>query len=419
MYTDFYGLKELPFALTPDPRYLYFTPSHTEVMANLHYGIESGRGLIVVTGEVGTGKTTLLRWMMQRLDRTVMVAYIFNPRLSVSEFYQYLATLFNIGTWESKSDLLLELGKVLETRHNRGLRTVLVVDEGHGLSTEVLEEIRLLCNFESDTAKHLQIVLTGQPELREVLNQPDLRQLKQRVALRCEITALPNVEETSQYISSRLKVAGALKTGIFSPGAVDYIFRCSAGIPRNINNLCDNALLNGFASSATVISRAMIEEVAKTFDMLPRNGYAEPPAMTQESAARIFNSSARAELWAAGNGDSGRDVSPLTSHAQDARATHGNGHGNGHANGNGNGNGHYAETPSFGRSESPENFSLVSPAPERDFSFDYSRRTDPLSGLSAPSASTGSYSFDRFSSDPLTRVSDTDPFGRGNNGQSL
>ncbi len=248
MYTEFYGLNELPFALTPDPRYLYFTPSHTEVMANLHYGIESGRGLIVVTGEVGTGKTTLLRWMMQRLDRTVMVAYIFNPRLSVPEFYQYLATLFDIQNWENKSDLLIELGKVLETRHNRGLRTVLVVDEAHGLSTDVLEEIRLLCNFESDTAKHLQIVLTGQPELRDVLNYSHLRQLKQRVALRCEINALPNIDETAHYISSRLKVAGARNPDMFSPGAVDYIFRCSAGIPRNINNLCDNAMLNGFAS---------------------------------------------------------------------------------------------------------------------------------------------------------------------------
>ena len=282
MYTDFYGLKELPFALTPDPRYLYFTPSHTEVMANLHYGIESGRGLIVVTGEVGTGKTTLLRWMMRRLDPTAMVAYLFNPRLSVAEFYQYLAALFNIGAWESKSDLLIELGKILEARHNRGLRTVLVIDEGHGLSTQVLEEIRLLCNFESDTAKHLQIVLTGQPELREVMNQPELRQLKQRVALRCEISALPNVEETAHYISWRLKVAGWTNTELFSPGAIDYIFRCSAGIPRNINNLCDNALLNGFASIAPVISRGIIEQVAKTFDMLPRNEHGSirsaPPA---------------------------------------------------------------------------------------------------------------------------------------------
>ena len=386
MYIEFYGLKELPFALTPDPRFLYFTPSHTEVMANLHYGIESGRGLIVVTGEVGTGKTTLLRWMMQRLDRTVMVAYIFNPRLSVAEFYQYLATLFNIGAWENKSDLLIELGKVLESRHNRGLRTVLVVDEGHGLSTEVLEEIRLLCNFESDTAKHLQIVLTGQPELREVLNQPNLRQLKQRVALRCEITALPNVEETAQYIASRLKVAGAAKTDLFSPGAVDYIFRCAAGIPRNINNLCDNALLNGFASSATVISRAMIEEVAATFDMLPRRSSETP--QVQNDHSRIFNSAARAELWAAGNGDSN-----LKSQTSDLRS----------------GNGSPTESSpmerrdvSPGFSDRPTNgdsFSLVSPAPEPEIK--YSRRTDPIS------------------IDELGSAYSRSGNGRGNNGQSL
>ncbi|MFY9619520.1 MAG: AAA family ATPase [Pyrinomonadaceae bacterium] len=381
MYIEFYGLKELPFALTPDPRFLYFTPSHTEVMANLHYGIESGRGLIVVTGEVGTGKTTLLRWMMQRLDRTVMVAYIFNPRLSGAEFYQYLATLFNIGEWENKSDLLIELGKVLESRHNRGLRTVLVVDEGHGLSTEVLEEIRLLCNFESDTAKHLQIVLTGQPELRDVLNQPNLRQLKQRVALRCEITALPNVEETAQYIASRLKVAGAAKTDIFSPGAVDYIFRCAAGIPRNINNLCDNALLNGFASSATVISRAMIEEVAATFDMLPRRTSETPPV--QNDPSRIFNSAARAELWAAGNGDSDlrSQTSDFRSQISDLRS----------------GNGSLTES-----SERPSNgdsFSLVSPAPEPEIK--YSRRTDPIS------------------IDELGSAYSRSGNGRGNNGQSL
>jgi general secretion pathway protein A len=409
MYTDFYGLKELPFGLTPDPRYLYFTPSHTEVMANLHYGVESGRGLIVVTGEVGTGKTTLLRWMMRRLDPTVMVAYLFNPRLSVAEFYQYLAALFNISAWESKSDLLIELGNVLEARHNRGLRTVLVVDEGHGLSTEVLEEIRLLCNFESDTAKHLQIVLTGQPELRDVLNQAELRQLKQRVALRCEIMALPNVEETAHYISSRLKVAGAMNIQIFSPGAVDYIFRCSAGIPRNINNLCDNALLNGFASSTTVITRAIIEQVAKTYDMLPRNEHGPAQSTSPaETAARIFNSSARAELWAAGEGNVGAGVSDLNS-PQSAPATYG--HGNGHTNrghGNGHGNG-YSFAGTQDSHALDEKFSLVSPAPERDFTLDYSRRTDPLSSLSAP-ASTTAYNFDS---------SSTDRFGRGNNGQSL
>jgi general secretion pathway protein A len=300
VYAEFYGLKELPFALTPDPRFIYFTPSHTEVMANLHYGIESGKGLVVVTGEVGTGKTTILRWMMQRLDRTVLVAYIFNPRLSVEEFYQHVAILLDVQKWETKSELLMELGRALESRHARGLRTVLIIDEAQGLSHHVLEEIRLLSNFESDTAKQLQIVLTGQPELREVLNNADLRQLKQRIALRCLIKPLPNVEETDRYITSRLLVAGAERTDIFSPGAIDYIFRCSDGIPRNINNLCDNALLAGYAAGETTIGRSIIEEIAETFDMFPRSERGMQSGEERESPARIFSATGRAELWAAG-----------------------------------------------------------------------------------------------------------------------
>ncbi len=326
MYREFYGLKELPFALTPDPRYIYFTQSHREVMANLHYGIESGRGLVVVTGEVGTGKTTVLRWMMQRMDRNVLVAYIFNPRLTVPEFYQHVTTLLNVQKWETKSELLMELGKTLESRHSRGLRTVLIVDEAQGLSPTVLEEIRLLSNFESDTAKQLQIVLTGQPELRDVLNNRELRQLKQRIALRCTIKPLPNVEETEHYITSRLLVAGAERTDIFSPGAVDYIFRCSEGIPRQINNLCDNALLTGYAAAEPVIGRAIIEEVAETFDMLPRADRGRQMGEEREAPARIFTAAGRAELWAAGAGEphhqtdaqetpagSFEDSSPLTS----------------------------------------------------------------------------------------------------------
>ncbi len=297
MYAEFYGLKELPFVLTPDPRFIYFTPSHTEVMANLHYGIESGKGLVVVTGEVGTGKTTILRWMMQRLDRTVLVAYIFNPRLSVPEFYQHIAVLLDIQKWETKSELLMELGRSLESRHSRGLRTVLIIDEAQGLSPNVLEEIRLLSNFESDTAKQLQIVLTGQPELREVLNDPDLRQLKQRIALRCVIKPLPNVEETERYITSRLLVAGAKRTAIFSAAAIDYIFRCSDGIPRSINNLCDNALLAGFAAGEMTIGRSIIEEIADTFDMLPRPDRGMQPGEVRETPARIFSSADRADLW--------------------------------------------------------------------------------------------------------------------------
>jgi general secretion pathway protein A len=303
VYEEFYGLKELPFALTPDPRFIYFTPSHTEVMANLHYGIESGKGLVVVTGEVGTGKTTILRWMMQRLDRTVLIAYIFNPRLSVTEFYQHVATLFDVQSWESKPEFLVALGQALESRHSRGLRTVLVIDEAQGLSPSVLEEIRLLSNFESDTSKHLQIVLTGQPELRDVLNDPDLRQLKQRVALRCVIKALPTVEETDRYITSRLLVSGAQRTDIFSAAAIDYIYRCTEGIPRNINNLCDNALLAGYAAGDLIIGRSIIEEVAETLDILPRADRRTPAAPERALPARIFSDANRIELWAAGNGN--------------------------------------------------------------------------------------------------------------------
>jgi general secretion pathway protein A len=300
VYAEFYGLEELPFALTPDPRFIYFTPSHTEVVANLHYGIESGKGLVVVTGEVGTGKTTILRWIMQQLDRTVLVAYIFNPRLSVPEFYQHVATLLDVQKWETKSDLIMELGRSLESRHSRGLRTVLIIDEAQGLSPHVLEEIRLLSNFESNTAKQLQIVLTGQPELRQVLNNPDLRQLKQRIALRCVIKPLPNVTETERYIISRLLVAGAKRTDIFSLEAIDYIFRCSEGIPRSINNICDNALLAGFAAGEITIGPSIIEDIADTFDMLPRSDCGVQPGEERAAPARIFSSAGESEFWAAG-----------------------------------------------------------------------------------------------------------------------
>jgi general secretion pathway protein A len=330
MYREFYGLRELPFALTPDPRFIYFTPSHTEAMANLHYGIESGKGLIVVTGEVGTGKTTILRWMMQRLDRTVLVGYIFNPRLTVPEFYQHVTRVLGVDDWENKSDLLFKLGKVLESRHARGLRTVLIIDEAHGLSTSVLEEIRLMSNFESDAAKLLQVVLTGQPELRDVLNNPELRQLKQRVALRCEIKPLPNVEETEKYVRSRLVTAGATRADIFTQSAIDYVFRCSEGIPRQINNLCDNALLAAYSAGELSITRSIIEEVADTFDMLPRAAAGRPDSVERERPARIFGAKGRAELWSAGNGDedahdddetNGNDAKSVETNAHVSRAT--------------------------------------------------------------------------------------------------
>jgi hypothetical protein len=242
---------------------------------------------------------------------------------------------------------------------------VLIVDEAHGLSPAVLEEVRLLCNFESDTAKKLQIVLTGQPELREVLNYSDLRQLKQRVALRCEISALPNVEETAQYINARLKVAGSPRLDIFSPGAIDYIFRCSEGIPRNINNLCDNALLNGFAAGAQVISRSIIEEVAGAFDLVPRSDRIQN-GEEREAPARIFNAAGRAELWTTGNGQ-----------AQ-------NGNGNGH-------NGHAHDT-----------FEAASGGPEIEVVFNERAGDERLTTV-----------------EELGTAFNRSGLGRGNNGQSL
>ncbi|MFN7949219.1 MAG: AAA family ATPase [Blastocatellia bacterium] len=267
MYRQFYGLRDIPFSLTPDPRFLYFTASHREVMANLHYGIQHGKGLIVASGEVGTGKTTMLRAMLARLDRSVLTAYIFNPGLTVPEFYHYLATSFGITQYSSRSDLLMKLGKLLMMRHARGLRSVIIVDEAQGLDHKLLEEIRLLLNFETYTEKQLQIILAGQPELRQILNDPALRQLKQRISLRCEIKPL-RADEVSAYIRARLKTAGATRLDLFTPEAVALIYRASEGIPRLINNICDNALLTGFAMSAQQITPEIVAEVVESLDLL-------------------------------------------------------------------------------------------------------------------------------------------------------
>lgn len=299
MYKEFFELEDTPFTLTPDPRFLVFTPSYNEVLASLYYGLENAKGLIVLTGEVGTGKTTALRWILRRLDSSVLAAYIFNPRLSIDEFYHHVTQMLGIKDWTNKAELLTELGRVLEERHHRGLRTVLIIDEAHELSDYVLEEIRLLMNFESDNAKHLQIVLTGQPELREKLNQPNLRQLKQRVALRCKMHALPNVDEIERYITERLLIAGSDQPNIFTPGAIDFIYQCSEGIPRQINNLCDNAMLAAYAAGEQIIGRQTIEEVADNLDLLPPKDalMQSEKAVEKVASARVLTAEARQELW--------------------------------------------------------------------------------------------------------------------------
>ena len=363
MYNEFFGLDDAPFSLTPDPRFIVFTPSYNEVLASLYYGLEQAKGLIVLTGEVGTGKTTALRWILRRLDASVLAAYVFNPRLSVEEFYHHVTQMLGIKDWTNKSELLSTMSRVLEERHRRGLRTVIIIDEAHDLSDYVLEEIRLLLNFESDTAKHLQIVLTGQPELRDRLNQPNLRQFKQRVALRCNMHAFPSVEEVDRYISERLLIAGAEDPSVFTPEAVDYIFRCSEGIPRNINNLCDNAMLAAYSAGKQIIGRELIEEVADNLDMLPRHEITKIAEAAQDQLGvpgRVLKADSMDDLSA------GRDrhesvkprtfVTPLPIGNENGKG-YSNPEPNGHAktqsppkqakpvihtNGNGNGNGHYS-----------------------------------------------------------------------------
>ena len=303
MYKEFYGLEDLPFNLTPDPRFIVFTPSYNEVLASLYYGLENAKGLIVLTGEVGTGKTTALRWILRRLDSSVLAAYVFNPRLSVDEFYHHVTQMLGITDWTNKAELLQLMGKVLEDRHRRGLRTVLIVDEAHELSDYVLEEIRLLMNFESDTAKHLQIVLTGQPELREKLNQPNMRQLKQRVALRCKMHQLPTVDEVERYITERLLIAGSDQPNVFTPGAVDLLFHCAEGIPRQVNNLCDNAMIAGYAAGEQIIGRDIIEEVADNLDLLPQKKplLASDKEIENVATPQLLNAEGREELWSSEN----------------------------------------------------------------------------------------------------------------------
>ena len=297
MYKDHFSLKEYPFSLTPDPKFIVFTPSYNELLAGLYYGIEMAKGLIVLTGEVGTGKTTALRWLIRRLDSSVRAAYIFNPHLSIDEFYHHVTEMLDITDYDNKTDMLLEMGKMLEDRHRRGLRTLLIVDEAHEISDEVMEEIRLLLNFESDSAKHLQIILTGQPELRERLRQKNLRQLKQRVALRCEMPVLPNIDEVTRYITERMMLAGSSQKNIFTQEAIDFVYQCSEGIPRLINNLCDNALIAAFAANEKKVTREMIEEVAANLDLLPdKDALIASDRAADRISSRILTTSGVEEL---------------------------------------------------------------------------------------------------------------------------
>jgi general secretion pathway protein A len=282
MYERFFGLRELPFELAPNPKYLFLTAQHREALRNLQYGLSSGKAITVLVGEAGTGKTTLLHAAIESEPcRNASCVYLNNPALTRQEFVEVLSHRFGLSAraGTSKAALLQELDVVLRERRQQGRITALVIDEAQSLSDELLEEVRLLANIETTTAKLLPLVLTGQPELRDRLNEPGLRQLKQRITLRCEIVPFSQ-EDTAAYIAMRIRTAGGDAGRLFTREAVMLIHERSSGIPRSISVMCDNALLTGFGLGRQPVDREIVLEVAKDFDLGDSRGAASPPQAT-------------------------------------------------------------------------------------------------------------------------------------------
>ncbi|HLJ41027.1 MAG TPA: AAA family ATPase [Candidatus Acidoferrales bacterium] len=270
MYRKFYGLTRNPFEISPDPYFFYPTSRHNEALANLNYGVQRRKGFVVVTGEVGTGKTLLVRCLLDSLNRNqIAFAYVFNPRLSVPDFLRYMLTDLRLPTTgRTKSEMLAHLNNYLIARFRRGTTAALVVDEAQLLSWELLEEVRLLTNLETSQQKLLQIVLVGQPELDRKLDSPHLRQLKQRIGLRCRLEPL-GAEELRGYIHRRLELGGANSHGssIFTEEGIAAIHQFSHGIPRLINTLCENSLVAGYVKQVKQITAEIVQEVASDFRM--------------------------------------------------------------------------------------------------------------------------------------------------------
>lgn len=274
MYEQFFGLRERPFDLVPNPRFLYLTARQREALSNLQYGLVQPRGLTLLIGEAGTGKTTLVQAVLGELDRAMVeCVLISNPTLTRSEFYEALADGFGLGPGasESKVRFLSAFRDHLEHRRSAGLLSALVLDEAQSLPYELLEEVRLLSNIETSTMKLLNVVLAGQPELANRLNDPNLRQLKQRIGLRCELTPL-DFAETAAYIAGRIRIAGGEPAAIFSREAIVAIFEASGGVPRIINVICDNTLIGAFATQTKPIVRKFVQDVCRDFDLLGRAG---------------------------------------------------------------------------------------------------------------------------------------------------
>jgi general secretion pathway protein A len=293
MYQTFFGLRESPFNVNPDPRYLYMTKQTQEALACLTYGIRTRKGFIVLSGEVGTGKTTLLNRLLDWLrNERVATAFIFNSRLSVTQLFDFILADFGIPCESrEKSQVLLRLNQWLLDRYKSGETAVLIIDEAQNLSPSVLEEIRLLTNLETSTEKLIQIVLAGQPELEQKLSRPELRQLRQRITLRSKTQPL-TLEETRGYIHERLRIAGAADSEIFRPEAIESIHRYAQGIPRVVNLLSEHSLINAFVDQQRPISKETVDAVAQEFVLpqsasngltLPANNNGSPGAPAVQS----------------------------------------------------------------------------------------------------------------------------------------
>jgi general secretion pathway protein A len=280
MYEEFYGLRERPFDLSPNPKYLVLTESHREVLLNLEYGIASRKGITLLIGEAGSGKTTVIRAAMEKQPVKVHCVHLHNPTLSRTEFNEMLASRFGLSEQAStsKTAMLLELEELLTARRDADEKTVLIVDEAQSLPLELLEEIRLLANIETNDEKLMSVIIAGQPELAARLNDRALRQFKQRVALRCELKAL-TAQETAAYVVGRIRAAGGVAAEVFTRQAVTMMHERAQGLPRTISVIADNALLGGYAAGLRPVSADLVSEICRDFDIAAAPAAARPVEM--------------------------------------------------------------------------------------------------------------------------------------------